>query len=159
MNLEKHRSAAQRRLPPINSKRQVPEDCIMLERRFIPPRRIWIDGLSPRQEFVPNWLILTSQIHYAVSTSQSHKPPRIKLFPRYRTRNPTCESDYFFSLGSSYLLPKTLYDSYACRQNKIHIFGKLQTCLPWWPCPLPVIQTECKQNKAVVFCPDTKTKS
>jgi hypothetical protein len=39
------------------------------------------------------------------------------------------------------------------------IFGELQTCLTWWPCPLPVFQTEYKQNKAVVFCPDTKNRS
>jgi hypothetical protein len=52
----------------------------------------------------------------------------------------------FFSLGSSYTLPKTRYDGYA--DYRLASRGDL---IPFWSFKLKV-----NKNKAVLFCPDTK---
>jgi hypothetical protein len=65
----------------------------------------------------------------------------------------------FFSLGSSYTLPKTLYDSYACQQDKIHIFKNYRLASRGDFVPFRSSKLNVNKNEAVVFRPDTKNKS
>jgi hypothetical protein len=147
------RSGAKSRLTPINLIRQVPQDRYLAGAPLHPQEGSELTTPLPDKNSSPTGLyelakIIMQSTHdfWEQSSSQDIElgPPQVKAVT-------------FFRLGFCYTLPMTIYDSNAC-QKKNQVFRKLQTCLPWWPCPLPAIQTECKKKK-VVFSPDIRNKS
>jgi hypothetical protein len=89
-------SAAQSRMTAINSKRQVPQNKHLPERRFIPQKDL--NRRHPSQTRILLQLVdfLLAKVIMQSAHANHITTLRIKQIPRYRTRNPTCGSGYSF---------------------------------------------------------------
>jgi hypothetical protein len=87
-------------------------------------------------------------MHHEIGTSQSHNNLRDKNCSQdTELEPPHMEVATFFSLGFSYTLPKTNYDSYARQKTKFTSPENCRLASPLRHCPLQVVQTEYKKRQ------------